>query len=48
MGVVVIDVVLGFIQVYQAQRTYEALKILLKDTATVLRGGQRQEVEFGS
>ena len=45
MAVVVIDVILGFIQEYQAQRTYTALKSLLKPTTTVLRDGERQEVE---
>ena len=45
MAVVVIDVVLGFVQEYQAQRTYTALKSLLKPTTTVIRDGQRQEVE---
>jgi Ca2+-transporting ATPase len=45
MAVVVIDVVLGFIQEYQAQQTYTALKGLLKPTTTVIRDGQRQEVE---
>ena len=45
MVVVVIDVILGFVQEYQAQRTYEALKGLLKPTTTVIRDGQRQEVE---
>jgi Ca2+-transporting ATPase len=45
MAVVVIDVILGFIQEYQAQRTYVALKGLLKPTTTVIRDGQRVEVE---
>ncbi len=45
MAVVVIDVILGFIQEYQAQRTYVALKGLLKPTTTVIREGQRMEVE---
>jgi P-type Ca2+ transporter type 2C len=45
MAVVIIDVVLGFIQEYQAQRTYTALKGLLKPTTTVIRDGERQEVE---
>lgn len=43
--VVVIDVVMGFVQEYQAQRTYVALKELLKPTTTVIRDGQRVEVE---
>jgi Ca2+-transporting ATPase len=38
-------VVLGFFQEYQAQRTYVALKGLLKPTTTVIRDGQRVEVE---
>ncbi len=45
MAVVVIDVILGFIQEYQAQKTYTALKGLLKPTTTVLREGERREVE---
>lgn len=45
MAVVVIDVILGFVQEYQAQRTYVALKGLLKPTTTVIRDGQRDEVE---
>ena len=45
MAVVVIDAVLGFVQEYQAQRTYEALKGLIKETATVLRGGVRKEID---
>lgn len=45
MAVVVIDVILGFIQEYQAQQTYSALKGLLKPTTTVIRAGERQEVE---
>lgn len=43
--VVAVDVLLGFVQEYQAQRTYVALKGLLKPTTTVIRDGQRQEVE---
>jgi Ca2+-transporting ATPase len=45
MAVVVIDVILGFVQEYQAQKTYTALKGLLKPTTTVLRDGERHEVE---
>src|SRR5512137_2106086 len=45
MVVVVIDVILGFVQEYPAQRTYVAMKGLLKPTTTVIRDGQRVEVE---
>ena len=45
MAVVVIDVILGFVQEYQAQRTYVAMKGLLKPTTTVIRDGERAEVE---
>lgn len=45
MAVVIIDVTLGFIQEYQAHRTYAALKGLLKPTTTVIRDGIRQEIE---
>ncbi len=43
--VVIIDVILGFVQEYQAQKTYTALKGLLKPTTTVIRDGERCEVE---
>ena len=46
MVVVVIDTVLGFIQEYQAQKTYTALKGLLKPTTTVVRDGTRAEIEL--
>jgi P-type Ca2+ transporter type 2C len=46
MAVVVIDVILGFIQEYQAQKTYVTLKGLLKPTTTVIRAGQRREIEL--
>lgn len=49
MVVVVIDALLGFVQEYQAQNTYMALKSLLKPTTTVLRqgenGAERMEIE---
>ncbi len=45
MAVVIIDVILGFVQEYQAQKTYTALKGLLKPTTTVLRDNERREVE---
>ncbi len=45
MVVVIVDAVLGFFQEYQAQRTYTALKNLLKPTTTVIRGGERREIE---
>ncbi|HUT19243.1 MAG TPA: HAD-IC family P-type ATPase [Anaerolineae bacterium] len=45
MVVVLLDAVLGFLQEYQAQRTYTALKGLLKPTTTVIRDGTRQEIE---
>jgi len=45
MAVVIVDAVLGFVQEYQAQRTYTALKGLLKPTTSVIRQGQRMEVE---
>jgi Ca2+-transporting ATPase len=46
MAVVLIDVILGFFQEYKAQQTYTALKGLLKPTTTVIRNGERQEVEI--
>jgi Ca2+-transporting ATPase len=45
MAVVIIDVILGFVQEYQAQQTYTALKGLLKPTTTVIRDNERQEIE---
>ena len=45
MAVVVVDAILGFVQEYQAQKTYIALKGLLQPSATVIRAGQRQEIE---
>lgn len=48
MVVVVIDAILGFVQEYQAQNTYLALKNLLKPTTTVIRqgedGSERKEI----
>ncbi|MHB9034359.1 MAG: P-type ATPase, partial [Anaerolineae bacterium] len=49
MVVVVVDAILGFIQEFQAQNTYMALKSLLKPTTSVLRddgnGPVRQEID---
>jgi Ca2+-transporting ATPase len=45
MAVVALDTILGFVQEYQAQQTYIALKGLLKPTTTVIRDGVRQEIE---
>jgi len=44
MAVVVIDAVLGYVQEYQAERTYTALKGLLKPSTTVIRAGERVEI----
>ncbi|UCC63479.1 MAG: HAD-IC family P-type ATPase, partial [Anaerolineae bacterium] len=46
MVVVLLDAILGFVQEYQAQRTYTALKGLLKPTTTVIRDGSRQEIDL--
>ena len=46
MLVVVADVILGFLQEYKAQCTYVALKGLLRPTTTVIRDGNRAEVEI--
>ena len=45
MAVVFINAILGFTQEYRAQLTYTALKGLVKPTTTVLRNGQRKEIE---
>jgi Ca2+-transporting ATPase len=44
-AVIVVDVIMGFVQEYQAQRSYVALKSLLKPTTTVIRGGEHVEIE---
>jgi len=46
MVVVLIDVVLGFVQEFQAHRTYKALKGMMKMTASVIRGGVRREIDI--
>jgi Ca2+-transporting ATPase len=46
MVVVVLDAVVGFLQEYQAQKTYASLKNLLKPTTTVIRGGVRREIDL--
>jgi magnesium-transporting ATPase (P-type) len=45
MAVVIVDAILGSVQEYQAQQTYTALTGLLKPTTTVIRDGERQEVD---
>ena len=45
MAVVLVDAALGFIQEYRAQQTYTALKGLVKPTTTVIRDGQRTEID---
>ncbi len=45
MVVVVADVIMGFVQEFKAQQTYQALKGLLKPTTTVIRDGERREVD---
>lgn len=44
--VILADVILGFVQEYQAQRTYLALKQLLKPIASVLRDGIRRDIDI--
>jgi Ca2+-transporting ATPase len=46
MVVVLADVILGFVQEFKAQQTYQALKGLLKPTTTVIRDGERKEIEI--
>lgn len=48
MAVVVFDVILGFLQEYQASRTYQSLKSLVKPVATVIRDGVRKDVDVAS
>ncbi len=45
MAVVVIDAILGYIQEYRAQQTYQALKNLIKPITTVIRNGAREDIE---
>ena len=45
MVVVIVDAVLGFIQEFNAQQTYTALKGLLKPTTTVIRNFQKVEID---
>jgi Ca2+-transporting ATPase len=45
MIVVLIDTLLGFLQENQAQKTYSSLKRLLKPSTTVIRDGQRSEID---
>lgn len=44
-AVVIVDVALGFTQEHQAHRAYNALRGLLRPTATVIREGKREEVD---
>ena len=44
-GVVLVNAVIGFIQEGKAERALEAVRAMLARTATVLRGGQRQEID---
>lgn len=44
-AVIVIDVLLGFYQEYQAEKTYLAVKGLLKPMTTVRRDGERKEIK---
>lgn len=46
MVVVIVDAILGYVQEYQAQRTYSALRNLLRPTTTVFRNGQRVEIDI--
>ncbi len=43
--VVVFNIVTGYIQEYSAHKTLSALKKIIKSKSTVLRGGQRMEIE---
>ena len=45
MAVVIVDVALGFVQEYQAERAYTALRDLLRPVTTVIREGERRQVD---
>jgi Ca2+-transporting ATPase len=44
-AVVILNVVMGFIQEYGAQKTLRSLKKVVKNTTTVVRNGQRQTID---
>lgn len=44
MAVVVVDALLGYVQEFRAQKTFTALKDLVKPTTTVIRNGHRTEI----
>jgi P-type Ca2+ transporter type 2C len=44
LGVIIIVVTVGFFQEYKAERAIEALKNLITDTTTVIRGGSEKEI----
>ncbi|WP_300659282.1 HAD-IC family P-type ATPase [Hydrogenophaga sp.] len=45
LGVVVINAVIGFVQEGKAERALEAVRAMLASRATVLRGGDRHEID---
>jgi len=45
LAVVILDSVVGFFQEYRAEKAVTALKSLLKPTATVIRDGQKTEID---
>jgi magnesium-transporting ATPase (P-type) len=45
LGVVVINAVIGFVQEGKAERALEAVRALLASRATVLRGGDRHDID---
>lgn len=45
LGVVVINAIIGFVQEGKAERALEAVRAMLASRATVLRGGERHEID---
>ena len=45
IGVILVNAAIGFFQEYKAEKSIQALKKLIKHSATVLRGGEKKVVE---
>jgi cation-transporting P-type ATPase F len=45
MGVVVVNAVIGFVQESKAERALEALVAMVRTEATVIRGGERRQID---
>lgn len=45
IGVIIVNAAIGFVQEFRAEKSVESLKKLVKQNATVLRGGERNVVD---